>query len=97
MSDQAPAVPASPAGRLLPEERLLPGETEAQRQRLLDLRLRVRAERALRPTPAVDHALRLAEVYLQIGLGYCGHTDDLFPEEESPVLPEEVSPSGSVS
>jgi hypothetical protein len=60
---------------------LLPPEVEAQRQRLADLRFRVRQERASGPTPAVDHALRLAELYLQVGLGYCGHTDDLFPEE----------------
>lgn len=59
----------------------LGGEVEGQRQRLVDLRRRLREERAMCSTPAVDHALRLAEVYLQLGLGYCGHTEDLFPEE----------------
>ena len=54
---------------------------EDERRRLEDLRRRLREERALNPAPAVDHALRLAEVYLQLALGYCGHTDDLFPEE----------------
>jgi hypothetical protein len=61
-------------------ERLGP-EVEDQRRRLLELRSRLREERRLSPTPAVDHALRLAEAYLQLGLGYCGHTEDLFPEE----------------
>lgn len=56
-------------------------EVEDQRLRLDDLRRRLRDERARNPAPAVDHALRLAEVYLQLALGYCGHTDDLFPEE----------------
>jgi hypothetical protein len=60
---------------------LLGEETEARRQRLLDLRSRLRHERASNPPPAVDHALRLAELHVQIGLGYCGHTEDLFPEE----------------
>lgn len=75
MSDHVFASPPPTASPLLSEE------TEARRQRLVDLRARVRRERTLNPTPAVDHALRLAELYLQIGLGYCGHNDDLFPEE----------------
>lgn len=67
---------------------LLAPEVEAQRRRLLDLRSHLRQERAASITPAVDHALRLAELYLQVGLGYCGHVDDLFPEE---LFPEENS------
>ncbi|MEW6471046.1 MAG: hypothetical protein AB1679_02130 [Actinomycetota bacterium] len=59
----------------------LGSDVDDQRQRLVDLRSRLREERALSSTPAVDHALRLAEAYLQLSLGYCGHTEDLFPEE----------------
>lgn len=65
-------------------------DVDAQLGRLLELRAELRRERASAPTPAVDHALRLAEVYLQIALGYCGHTSDLFPEEipDDPVPPD---------
>jgi hypothetical protein len=62
-------------------DELLGAETEGQRQRLLNLRSLLRRERGAKPTPAVDHALRLAELHVQIALGYCGHTEDLFPEE----------------
>ena len=32
-------------------------------------------------TPGVAHALRLADIYLFMALGYTGHNDELFPEE----------------
>ena len=54
---------------------------EQTRQDLLVLRAELLRQRAAAPTPAVAPALRLADAYLFLALGYCGHSDELFPEE----------------
>jgi hypothetical protein len=56
-------------------------ELEQTRRDLLSLRAELHRQRAAAPTPAVAHALRLADAYLFLALGYCGHNDELFPEE----------------
>ena len=58
-----------------------PEGLEPTRQDLLSLRAELQRQRAAAPTPAVAHALRLADSYLFVALGYCGHNDELFPEE----------------
>jgi hypothetical protein len=73
------AGPGSPTG-----ETLLGDEIEAQRRRLLELRAALGAERARAVSPAVRRALEQADIYLYLGLGYLGHCDDLFPEEQAP-------------
>lgn len=56
-------------------------ELEQARHDLLALRSELRRQRSVAPTPGVAHALRLADTYLFMALGYCGHNDTLFPEE----------------
>lgn len=56
-------------------------ELEQARQDLVALRAELHRQRAAAPTPALAHALRLADGYLFLALGYCGHNDELFPEE----------------
>ena len=56
-------------------------ELEATRQSLLALRAELHRQRDEAPTPGIAHALRLADAYLFMALGYCGHNDELFPEE----------------
>ncbi len=60
----------------------LSAEVGAQLARLVGVRRALRAEREQAVSPAVAHALRLADVYLFMALGYLGHLDELFPEEE---------------
>ncbi|MGF1597122.1 MAG: hypothetical protein ACFCVK_09335 [Acidimicrobiales bacterium] len=54
---------------------------EATRHDLLALRAGLLDLRRRAPTPGVAHALRLADTYLFMALGYTGHRDELFPEE----------------
>jgi len=56
-------------------------DLEPTRQGLLALRAELHRQREAAPTPGVAHALRLADSYLFLALGYCGHNDELFPEE----------------
>ncbi len=56
-------------------------ELETTRQDLLTLRAELLRQRSAAPTPGVAHALRLADAYLFMALGCCGHNDTLFPEE----------------
>jgi hypothetical protein len=56
-------------------------EMEATRHQLLALRADLLELRRTAPTPGVAHALRLADTYLFMALGYTGHSDELFPEE----------------
>ena len=56
-------------------------DMEATRQELLALRADLLELRRTAPTPGVAHALRLADTYLFMALGYTGHSDELFPEE----------------
>ena len=56
-------------------------EMETARADLLRLRTDLIAQRRSAPTPGIAHALRLADVYLFMALGYTGHNDELFPEE----------------
>lgn len=59
----------------------VPPELEQTRQELLALRRELHRQRDAAPTPAIAHALRLADSYFFLALGYCGHNDQLFPEE----------------
>ena len=54
---------------------------EPTRQDLVALRVELHRQRDQAPTPGIAHALRLADAYLFMALGYCGHNDELFPEE----------------
>ena len=56
-------------------------DLEQTRLELLALRTELLRQREAAPTPGVAHALRLADSYLFMALGYCGHNDELFPEE----------------
>ena len=56
-------------------------ELEETRLALLALRRELGLQREAAPTPGIAHALRLADTYLFMALGYCGHSDELFPEE----------------
>lgn len=56
-------------------------ELETARDDLLKLRADLLAQRRSAPTPGIAHALRLADIYLFMALGYTGHNDELFPEE----------------
>lgn len=56
-------------------------ELEPTRQQLLALRAELHRQRDVAPTPGIAHALRLADAYLFMALGYCGHNGELFPEE----------------
>lgn len=56
-------------------------ELEGTRTELLALRAELAYQRDNAPTPGIAHALRLADAYLFLALGYCGHNDELFPEE----------------
>lgn len=56
-------------------------EMEATRQQLLALRADLIELRRTAQTPGLAHALRLADIYLFMALGYTGHSDELFPEE----------------
>jgi len=56
-------------------------ELEQKRTELLALRAELHRQRTQAPTPGIAHALRLADIYLFMALGYCAHDDTLFPEE----------------
>ncbi len=58
-----------------------PEALQQTREDLLALRAELLRQRRSAPTPGVAHALRLADAYLFLALGYCGHNDELFPEE----------------
>lgn len=58
-----------------------PSALQQTREDLLALRAELLRQRQAAPTPGVAHALRLADAYLFLALGYCGHNDELFPEE----------------
>lgn len=58
-----------------------PVELDATRSDLLTLRAELHRQRDAAPTPAIAHALRLADAYLFLALGYCGHNEQLFPEQ----------------
>ncbi|MEW6470729.1 MAG: hypothetical protein AB1679_00480 [Actinomycetota bacterium] len=60
---------------------LLSQDQEAQLDRLLGLRQRLLQEQAAAMSPAVERALRLADVYLFLALGYYGYTEHLLPED----------------
>lgn len=59
----------------------LDGEAEQQRERLVELRRQLLAERAAAVSPAISRALEMADIYLFLGLSCLGHTDELFPGE----------------
>jgi hypothetical protein len=59
----------------------LGAEIDQQLARLLSLRESLLDERQRALSPAIDHALRLSAIYLDLAIGYCGHAEDLFPEE----------------
>lgn len=56
-------------------------ELDQTRDSLLALRADLDRQRRDAPTPAIAHALKLADAYLFMALGYTGHTDQLFAEE----------------
>lgn len=58
-------------------------ELETARLDLLRLRQELTRQREVAPTPGIAHALRLADLYLFLALGYTGHADPLFPEQGS--------------
>jgi hypothetical protein len=58
-------------------------ELEGTRQALIALRSDLDHQRRDAPTPAIAHALKLADTYLFMALGYTGHNDQLFAEEGS--------------
>lgn len=62
----------------------LDGAAEAQRVRLVAVRTALLAEQTGAVSPAVAHALEMADAYLFLGLGYLGHIDELFPGESEP-------------
>ncbi|MFN0025598.1 MAG: hypothetical protein ACKV2O_00240 [Acidimicrobiales bacterium] len=66
-----------PTGAAFPH----PPALQQTREDLLALRAELLRQRQAAPTPGVAHALRLADAYLFLALGYCGHNDELFPEE----------------
>jgi hypothetical protein len=61
-----------------------------QLPRLVELRRRLQEERTEASTPAVARALETADYYLLIALGYLGHDDYLFPEQERAFVPDEA-------
>ena len=58
-----------------------PAELDTTRSDLLALRAELHRQRDAAPTPGIAHALRLADAYLFLALGYCGHNEQLFPEQ----------------
>lgn len=58
-----------------------PAELDTTRSDLLALRAELHRQRDVAPTPGIAHALRLADAYLFLALGYCGHNEQLFPEQ----------------
>jgi hypothetical protein len=54
-------------------------DVDQQRDRLLALRAQLIRERRRAISPAVDRALEMAEMYLFLGLGYVGYTEELLP------------------
>lgn len=54
-------------------------DVDRQRDRLLALRGQLLRERQLAISPAVGRALEMAEMYLFLGLGYVGYTEELLP------------------
>jgi len=59
-----------------------PAELGPTRTDLLALRAELHRQRDAAPTPGIAHALRLADAYLFLALGYCGHNEQLFPEQD---------------
>jgi hypothetical protein len=64
-----------------PESSGLGPETMLQRDRLVQLRQRLREERTNAVSPAIERALEMADMHLFVGLSYLGYTEQLFPEE----------------
>jgi len=64
-----------------PESSGLAPETMLQRDRLVQLRQRLREERTNAVSPAIERALEMADMHLFVGLSYLGYTEQLFPEE----------------
>jgi hypothetical protein len=58
-------------------------DLDATRAELLRLRSDLATQRRAAPTPGIAHALKLADTYLFMALGYTAHTAQLFPEEGS--------------
>lgn len=58
-----------------------PAELDPTRTDLLALRAELHRLRDAATTPGIAHALRLADAYLFLALGYCGHNEQLFPEQ----------------
>ena len=58
-----------------------PAELDQTRRDLVSLREELHRQRDAAATPGIAHALRLADAYLFLALGYCGHNDQLFPEQ----------------
>lgn len=58
-----------------------PAELDQTRRDLLSLREELHRQRDAAPTPGIAHALRLADTYLFLALGYSGHNEQLFPEQ----------------
>jgi len=56
-------------------------EAMLQRDRLVQLRQRLREERANALSPAIERALEMVDMHLFLGLSYLGYTEQLFPEE----------------
>ncbi|HVW45128.1 MAG TPA: hypothetical protein VHC18_27640 [Amycolatopsis sp.] len=56
---------------------------DQQRERLLALRAQLVQERQRAISPAVGRALEMAEIYLFLGLGYVGYTDELLPASDA--------------
>lgn len=61
---------------------MAPTPLDPQLERLVEVRESLRGELARAATPAVARALETADYYLLIALGYLGHVDHLFPEQE---------------
>ncbi len=58
-------------------------ELEATRLELVAFQAELHRLRTTAATPGIAHALRLADTYLFLALGYGAHSDELFPEEGS--------------
>jgi hypothetical protein len=54
-------------------------DVDQQRDRLLALRGQLTRERQRAISPAVERALEMAEMYVFLGLGYVGYTEELLP------------------
>jgi len=64
-----------------PESPGLEPQAMLQRDRLVQLRQRLREERTNAVSPAIERVLEMADMQLFLALSYLGYTDQLFPEE----------------